>query len=264
MTHRIAILAGIMTGVLSQTVTAQNPDNVFKGSVAALSDYRFRGLSQTFREPALQLSAEYAMRNGIYIGGFASNVSDTQYPGGNTELDLLGGYRFSVAEGADADIGIIYYAYPGANYDEFEPPVADEKFDTAEVYAGLTIQGFTTRLSYAITDYFGLNGDTAAAYGNDDSKGTVYAGIDYSHPLTETLSLLAHAGHSWIAGYSNLNYSDFKIAVGATVADVTFELAGVTTAGLSNAGEAFNTYSDGTKTEQVYDSTVTFAVSYVF
>ena len=46
----------------------------FNWNAAATSEYMFRGISQTDDKPAIQLGAGYSFSNGIYVGGWASNV----------------------------------------------------------------------------------------------------------------------------------------------------------------------------------------------
>ena len=55
-------------------------------SVAATSDYVFRGASQTDEGPALQAGLTYTAPAGFYVGAWASNV-DFGSGGPNVELD---------------------------------------------------------------------------------------------------------------------------------------------------------------------------------
>lgn len=75
------------------------------------SDYRFRGISQTNGDPALQASATLDHNSGFYIGGFASTLSDDIRPG---EYELSGyvGYTRQILPGTDVDVGIQVYGYP--------------------------------------------------------------------------------------------------------------------------------------------------------
>jgi len=78
---------------------------------AALTDYRFRGISQTRNRPAVQLTLDVEHASGVYVGGFVSNAN---FAGTDIrqEVDGLFGYRFSVGD-VKLDIGAIYYGYPG-------------------------------------------------------------------------------------------------------------------------------------------------------
>jgi uncharacterized protein (TIGR02001 family) len=75
------------------------------------TDYVFRGLSQTRNRPAVQGTLDIEHSSGFYVGPFASNVA---FAGTDArqEVDLLAGYRFTVA-GVKFEAGGIYYTYPG-------------------------------------------------------------------------------------------------------------------------------------------------------
>ncbi len=88
------------------------------GGIAVVSDYRFRGVSLSDKEFAVQPTITVTADNGAYIGLWASNVAEN--PGDDAELDIYAGYA-----GGDTityDIGATYYVYPGVssfNYVEF-------------------------------------------------------------------------------------------------------------------------------------------------
>ena len=69
-----------------------------------------------------------------------------------------------------------------------------KKYDNAELYAGVTSGPFNAKVSYALTDYFGLNGETAPyAYSSalpdrGSSKGTVYMELNYTCDLGASLA----------------------------------------------------------------------------
>lgn len=81
-------------------------------NLSAVSDYRFRGVSQSDERPAAQASAEVASATGFYAGAWGSTTA--AYDGADIEVDLYGGYRARVA-GVDVDAGVITYFYPGAD-----------------------------------------------------------------------------------------------------------------------------------------------------
>lgn len=95
------------------------------GSVALVSDYRFRGVSQSDEELAVQGGITIAHESGFYVGTWGSNLSGWgTFGGSNTELDLIGGYSTSIG-GATVDVGLTWYMYPGgaSNTDFAEPYV---------------------------------------------------------------------------------------------------------------------------------------------
>src|SRR5688500_5572232 len=65
------------------------------GNLTLTSDYRFRGVSQTFGDPAIQGGLDFTLPSNFYIGTWASMVDKEIYA--NTrgfELDIYGGYKW--------------------------------------------------------------------------------------------------------------------------------------------------------------------------
>ena len=93
------------------------------GSVALVSDYRLRGVSQTDKEMAVQGGLTIAHESGVYVGAWASNLSGWgTFGGSNMELDLIGGYKMPISGGA-IDVGLTWYMYPGgASKTDFAEP----------------------------------------------------------------------------------------------------------------------------------------------
>lgn len=74
------------------------------GSVAIASDYRFRGVSQSDEQLAVQGGITLSHESGFYIGTWASNLAGWgTFGGANMELDLIGGYKASLADNATLD-----------------------------------------------------------------------------------------------------------------------------------------------------------------
>lgn len=92
------------------------------GNLTLTSDYRFRGLSRSDRDPAVQGTVNVASRSGLYAGGFASSVGRYVVDGADAEIDLYAGVRRTLG-GTVLDGGLLYYAYPGARRSSgsFEP-----------------------------------------------------------------------------------------------------------------------------------------------
>ena len=110
--------AFVGTAVMAQTAApAPEPASTLSFNVGVVSDYRFRGMSQTSFKPALQGGVDFAHKSGAYVGAWASNVSWIKdYIGakdGTTEVDLYGGYKGEIAKDLSFDIGVITYQYPG-------------------------------------------------------------------------------------------------------------------------------------------------------
>lgn len=98
------------------------------GNVTLVSDYRFRGVSLSDGDPAIQGGITVTHDSGFYVGTWASSLGDsTAGVYGDMELDVFGGWSGSVSEGLGLDVGLLYYAYPtnpsGVDAEFFEPYV---------------------------------------------------------------------------------------------------------------------------------------------
>jgi hypothetical protein len=95
------------------------------GSAALVSDYRFRGVSQSDEEGAVQAGLTVTHESGFYVGTWGSNLSGWgTFGGSNMELDLYGGFKTKVGSGT-LDVGLLWYMYPGgASKTDFAEPYA--------------------------------------------------------------------------------------------------------------------------------------------
>ena len=95
--------AGLVSGALAlggMALAGSASAQPVTANVSVVSDYRFRGISQSFRRPALQGGVDYAHASGFYIGTWGSTVdkdflTDTK----GLEWDIYGGYKFPVGAG---------------------------------------------------------------------------------------------------------------------------------------------------------------------
>src|SRR5256885_15411033 len=100
--------------IAQQAAAATPPPPPVTGNLTLVSDYRFRGITQTWGLPAIQGGFDYAHASGIYLGNWNSNVSETAgFPNGNLEMDFYGGWKNTWGD-LGADLGILYYYYPGS------------------------------------------------------------------------------------------------------------------------------------------------------
>jgi uncharacterized protein (TIGR02001 family) len=217
-------VTAVVTALISVAAQAEVTANL-----GVTSDYRFRGISQTQLDPAIQGGVDYSHKSGAYVGVWASNVAKAFYPGGaGREIDVYAGYRTELA-GLGIDVGILRYNYPGTT----------ANFDTNEVYVGASKGPVSLKVSQSITDYFG----TA------NTKNTRYYDLGVSMP-TGPVTLLAHAGYTDVANQSTNDYADYSVGVAKEVSGFTVS-AKWHTNNLRTAYEATNTvqgerlYKDG-------------------
>ena len=96
------------------------------GNVALVSDYRFRGISLSGGDPAIQGAINVNHSSGLYAGLWGSSLEDSDVYG-SLETDFYAGWTGEVSPGLTADVGMTYYVYfngtvGDANY--FEPYVS--------------------------------------------------------------------------------------------------------------------------------------------
>lgn len=235
------VLTGLI-GVPATVVAAESPHEL-TGNVSLINDYRYRGVSQTFKGPAIQGGFDYAHASGFYLGTWASNVEEEFLNGANIEMDVYGGYSGEIAKDLSFDVGGLYYYYPG-QYS------GSTSINTFEVYAGATWKWVNVKYSHATTKFFGLAG----------SKNSQYIEANVSVPLAMDITLDLHYGHQEIKGAGNDDYNDWKIGLSKTMGGFDFGLAYVDTD--ISGGGAF-TRSDG-KTKKLADGTVLVSIGKSF
>jgi uncharacterized protein (TIGR02001 family) len=81
------------------------------GGVTVVSDYRFRGVSLSDKDFAVQPTLTIKHESGLYAGVWASNLAENA--GDDLEVDLYAG--FAGGDEVTYDIGATYYVYPGVS-----------------------------------------------------------------------------------------------------------------------------------------------------
>lgn len=86
------------------------------GSAAIVSQYRFRGISQSDNKPAVQGAFTIAHASGFYLSVWGSSASANNAVNiGGTEIDVYGGYTHAIGKsGVTVDAGLYGYIYPGS------------------------------------------------------------------------------------------------------------------------------------------------------
>jgi uncharacterized protein (TIGR02001 family) len=146
----VATMSSFSAAALASEPTPAPEERKFTYSfnIGATSDYVFRGVSQNKENPAIQGGID--LTYGIaYFGLWASSIDfgrngdglplGSGNPGSkvvSTELDIYGGIK-PVWGPATFDLGVIYYAYPGAN-DGGAAKFQFEKQDYVEFKAGVS------------------------------------------------------------------------------------------------------------------------------
>src|SRR4051812_42572251 len=116
MKAKLAVLVSMLAAsgaLMAQTAKAPEPDYTLSFNVGAVTDYRYRGISQSRLRPALQGGVDFAHKSGFYVGTWASTIKWIKDAGGdsNVEIDLYGGYKTTFS-GVGLDVGLLRYYYP--------------------------------------------------------------------------------------------------------------------------------------------------------
>ncbi|WP_375404724.1 TorF family putative porin [uncultured Sphingomonas sp.] len=273
--------AAVPPGVATDTAdsaTAPSPAVTITGSAALVSDYRFRGVSQSDEDLAVQGSVTATHESGLYGGFWASNLAGWgTFGGANLELDILAGYKFKPTEAATVDVGLTYYLFPGGadKTDFFEPYV---KLSGTRGPLNLTAGAAYAPKQQALGRYY-FNG-TSAANGVFDDEGdkedNLYLWGDASTALPGTpLTAKAHIGHS--DGNRGLGpnatsvaptgkYWDYSVGLDATYKNLTLGVSYVDT-DISRREAAYlqPSFSNGQDgTGSIADGTFVFSLSAAF
>ncbi len=176
----------------------------FSANVGLTTDYVWRGVSQTLGDPALQGGVDFEHDVGLYAGAWASNVDffDAGAPdadpadddGADIEIDYYAGFAGETDSGLGWDLGLISYTFPDSQLDSSE-----------EIYAGVSFKFFSAQVS------------------QDVDNDSTYAEAAASFELTDEFVVTIHAGYFDFD--DDVDYGDFKLAVGRTFGGFDFELA---------------------------------------
>ena len=198
-----------MAGAFAAPVSAEEGGipGEFSANVALTSDYKFRGVTQSSSDPAIQGGFDYGY--GIFYAGVWASSIDFEGTTDPLELDLYAGIAPTVA-GIDLDLGVLYYAYPGASDDGAE-------LDYWEFYGGagydfgpLGVSGYI----YYSPDYTGETGDT------------IYYTAGVSVPITDSFSADANIGTLTFIDETDetANATDWNLGVTYTYEQFSFDL----------------------------------------
>lgn len=207
------LLATLVMGAAAQAQTAApaapkapEPDFTLSYNVGVVTDYRYRGISQTRLLPAAQGGVDFAHKDGYYLGAWASTIrwikdnSTTGFPvKGPVELDLYGGYKFSVGD-VGLDLGALRYQYVGNNLELTSGGGTYGNANTTEVYAAASYSVLTFKTSYSITNLFGTL----------DSKGSLYYDLSANFDLGSGFTLTPHVGRQTVANFTEASYTDYS------------------------------------------------------
>jgi uncharacterized protein (TIGR02001 family) len=203
MQSKVFTLTALAAGLMAASGMAHSQ---FSSTITATSDYDFRGVSLSARDPALQASADYAFPFGLSVGAWASNIDSGDEVDDEIELDLYVNYAYELSDGNAITAGLTWYVYPDG----------EDTKDYPEAYVGFNSGGFAFKQWYT-NDNFGSDQD---AY---------YTEANYTASLSDSWSLGLHAGYSWGDYWDDLGFegsnvdgkvADFSIAVTYSISNI--------------------------------------------
>ena len=197
-------------------------------NIGVVSDYRYRGISQTKMKPALQGGADWS-GGAFYAGTWLSTISwvkdamvgynrngaaaaaanNTTFTpvdekGAPLEWDLYGGMKGDIIKDTlTYDVGGLAYVYLGQKFHD----IGLSNPDTGEVYGALTYGVFTAKVSISATPLFGM----------PKSKGSQYYDLSANFDLGSGFPLTPDIAYQSITGdvskAAGLSYGAYSLTL---------------------------------------------------
>lgn len=162
------LFAALGSILLTATPSASSQDSdafSLSGSATLTTDYRFRGLSLSNKDTALQGSFSLNHESGFYLSTWGSSIEN--YNGAELELDIYGGYTGQIGN-ISTNVGFYAYTYPGAT----------DNTDYYEVYG--SVGGSLDVVSWTVGANYAFDQDGT---GNQDN---IYIYLNTSAPIGDT------------------------------------------------------------------------------
>jgi len=240
----LAVLGAILSPLaVFAEEPAPAPADPLSFNVGVVSDYLFRGVSQTHGQPALQGGIDFAHPSGFYIGAWGSNITWVKdFLGkGSVEIDVYGGYKNTFGGGDFSyDVGYITYNYP--SHGSAIPTILANP-NTQELYASLGYKWLSAKYSYATSSHF-IGWYGGAAY-DQNTRGSDYLELNANYDLGDGWTLIGHLGKQKVKGsvttaaIKDASYQDWKIGV---TKDVGFGVVGLAYSATNTSGSCGNPF----------------------
>ena len=214
-------LAMLASPALAQDDAADSSITI-SGGATVVSDYRFRGISQTDKKFAVQGTFTVAHESGFYATIWGSSIDEYVAAASDQELDLIAGFK-KTFDGTTVDVGVLYYYYPGA---EEIVPGYDSDFFEPYIAVSHTFGPVGAKVSAAYAPK-----SNALSIGNGKEDNLYIAG-DLSAGIPETpVSLSAHLGHSFGPSFLTIGkeYTDWSVGASYAYKNLSFGVTYVDT-----------------------------------
>ena len=220
-----SLISGCAIAATPACADETDPPSEFtvNGTAAVVSQYRFRGLSQSNNQPVIQGSMTLSHASGFYVAAWGSSASSNAYVDspidiGGTEIDIYGGYTHALgSSGLKVDMGVYGYIYPGSSKIN-----GGTSANYYEVYGSLaqSIGPATAKVGvyYAPAQkVFNLS-----VFSPTRSNTYVYGDLSSGIPGSP-VSVHAHVGHTG-GGFNYIKpYVDYSVGAGVTFKNLTLD-----------------------------------------
>lgn len=206
---------------------APTPEFTITGAAAIVSQYKFRGLTQSDSKPTVQATVTVSDKSGFYIsfwgsGGASSrddgNGNTYGSPNNGTEIDVYGGYTHTFAKsGVTVDGGLYGYIYPN----EVDNNLFEVYGDISKAYGPLS---FKAGLNWAPKQHYFNVFDTPTKYSMYE-----YGEIGYVPTKYPALTFHGHLGHTGGGLNFYKEYIDYTAGVSYKWKALTFDISAVGT-----------------------------------
>lgn len=206
---------GISAPAFAQDGEEESKAITISGSAAVVSDYRFRAISQTDKNFAIQAGITASHESGVYVGVWGSSIDDYVSAGADQEIDLIAGYSKTFGN-TKLDVGVTYYYYPGS-----EEIIAGYNSDFAEFYGSVT-QTFGPVSAKLGAFYAPSQSALDYGFGKEDN---FYMNLGLSGSVKDTgLGLSAGIGRTFTRSYMSggIKYTDWSLGATYATGPVTF------------------------------------------
>ncbi len=192
----------------------------YGGSLAATTDYVFRGVSQTDEGAAIQGSVDFGHSIGFYAGAWASNVDFDAPDGIDVEVNLYVGWVFEMPWDTELDLQAVRYLYPDSN-------------------PGYGLNYNELIATYSFLDYYAATVAFTDDYVNSDENAFYYhLGAEFPLGVAE-LNLTLGAGFNDISDAAGDDYWDFQAGVNRDWGMFNVDLSYYDTSGYNSRVEDF-------------------------
>lgn len=209
----VMVLAAVavLNGVMGLSVAKAEEASAVSFNAGVVSDYRYRGISQTRLKPTVQAGVDATLPQGFYVGAWGSGIQWIKDGGGDAsvELDLYGGWKGEVSPGLTLDLGLLKYQYPS---NKLSPST-----NTTEIYGALTFGPATLKYSHAVTNTFGA----------PDSKNSYYLDLSAGFDVGSGVTVTPHIGYQKYTGPAGpaATYTDYSLTASKDFSGIVLSAA---------------------------------------